>query len=326
MGFQGGRVSSGVAGPSAPTVGIVGSLGLAPRLAARAEGKTATFPVRTPYGSVDVLTGTIGGGRFAAVAKAGVAPFPGHNLPYRANLYALSKAGCTRVLSASLATSVSERLHLADCFVPDDFIDLTGRSVTFFDGGLEGTHHAEMEAPFCARLAREFSSACRSFGMRVALGGVVATVVGPHQPTAAEAARIAAMGAQAVSFSAATEAKLARELGLCLVSGEVIVREAAGHHAWRPAGGGEALARPTEAELLRAFAEGREAPEPAPTKAKAPGKSRGGRARSELERLQAALKDVDARFEEAAAAFIPHAAALAPCPHCPAGAGPVPRD
>ncbi len=74
MGFQGGRVSSGVAGASVPTVGIVGSLGLAPRLAARAQGKTASSPVPTPYGSVDVLTGVIGGGRFAAVAKSGVAP------------------------------------------------------------------------------------------------------------------------------------------------------------------------------------------------------------------------------------------------------------
>lgn len=303
-------------------------MGLAPRLAALAEGKTRSESVRTPYGSVDVLRGNLGGGPFAAVAKSGVAAFPGHNLPFRANLFALSKVGCTRVLSASLATSVSERLRVGDCFVPDDFIDLTGRSVSFFDGGLEGTHHAEMDAPFCARLSREFASAARSFGMRVALGGVVATVVGPHHPTSAEAARIAAMGALGASFSAATEAKLARELGVCYVAGAVVVREAASHSGWREGARATEAAAPTEADLLRAFAEGREAPASAAAspRAKADAKGRVGRSRGELERLQKALREVDERYEQAAAAFVPHAAALAPCPRCPRGAGPVPRD
>ena len=306
-------------------VGIVGSMGLAPRLAARADGKTKAESVRTPYGSVDVLTGSIAGGRFAAVAKTGVAPFPGHNLPFRANLYALSKVGCSRTLSASLATSISEKLRVADVFVPDDFIDLSGRAVSFFDGGLEGTHHAEMDAPFCARLTREFASAARSFGMRVALGGVAATVVGPHHPTAAEAARIAGMGASAVSFSAATEAKLARELGMCIVAGAVVVREAAPHPGWRASAKAEASDGPTEADLLRAFAEGREAPAEPKLHAKREPRPKGGRARADLERLRASLKEVDARYEDAAAAFVPHAAALAPCPHCPRGAGPLPR-
>ena len=77
-----------------PSVGVTGSSVAGERLARRADGKTKVEPVATPYGSVDVLTGSIGGGRFAAVAKSPAAPFPPHHLPYRATLLALAKVGC----------------------------------------------------------------------------------------------------------------------------------------------------------------------------------------------------------------------------------------
>ncbi len=316
-----------VSGRTSDVVGLAGSAGLGERLASRADGKTKTDSVRTPYGSVDVVAGTIGGGPFAAVAKSGVAPFPSHNLPFRATIFALSNVGCTRFLSASLATSMDPRLRLADCLVADDFIDLTGRSITFFDGGLEGTHHAEMEAPFCARLSREFTSSARSFGMRVAHGGTVATVPGPHHPTMAEAGRLAAMGAIAASFSASTEAKLARELGICFTSAALVVREAAPHKDWRAGGARESsVGGLTEAELLRAFAEGREAPgeapSPTPSRARPRAKRPGSRGARELEVVKAKLQDADRRLEQAVAAFVPHAAALPPCPRCARDPGP----
>jgi hypothetical protein len=39
--------------------------------------------------------------------------------------------------------------------------------------------------------------------------------------------------------------------------------------------------------------------------------------------VERALKEADARLEEAAAAFVSQAAALPPCPRCPRGAGPA---
>ncbi len=319
-----------MSGARGSLVGLLGAASLGKRLEARAERPVKTEAVRTPYGSVDVVTGSIGGGRFAAVSKSGVAPFPGHQLPYRATLMALSKAGAQRVLSMSVATSLTAELRLADCFVPDDFLDLTGRSVTFYDGGLEGTHHAEMEAPFCRRLSREFASVARSFGVRVLQGGTIATVPGPHHPTAAESARLSALGVAGVGFSAATEAKLARELGLCFVSAAVAVRSVEEPAAWRQNEGAEATATPSEADLLRAFAEGRDAPAAGDgarkARAKAGDHPRGASSRGarDAQAVKAKLLDVDTRLESAAAAFVPQAAAMAPCPYCSRGAGPSP--
>jgi 5'-methylthioadenosine phosphorylase len=319
-----------VSGAREGLVGLMGASTLGKRLEARCDRPVKTEPVRTPYGSVDVVTGSIAGGRFAAVSKSGVAPFPGHQLPYRATLMALSKVGAGRILSTSVATSLTADLRFADCFVADDFLDLTGRSLTFFDGGLEGTHHAEMEAPFCRRLSKEFASVARSFGVRVLLGGTIATVPGPHHPTSAEAARLSSLGATAVGFSAATEAKLARELGICFVSAAVAVRSAEEPAPWRQSGRSEAAEAPSEADLLRAFTEGRDVPAAEERPRKAAGKMAGSahgassRRAREAQDVKAKLLDVDRRLEDAAAAFVPQAAAMVPCPYCSRGAGPPP--
>jgi len=309
-------------------VGVIGSQAGIDRLKGRAEGKVRLEAVRTPYGSVDVLRGLVGGAPFAGVAKAIAAPAPPHRMPHRATYWALKKSGCARVLTTSVVTSLDERLRLGDLFVPHDFLDFTGWSPTYFEGGPEGVHNAEMDAPFCRGLSRELVSLARSFGLRVLEEGTVATVPGPQHPSAAECARLAQAGARAVSFSAAAEAKLARELGICLVAAGVTVRGALDEKAWRPgpeAGEGK---EPSQAELLRAFAEGREPPPRAEAASAGPrgrrhmqGEKGGARPR-EAEALKAKLKDVDLRLEEAAAAFVPQAAAMAPCRNCPKGEGP----
>jgi purine nucleoside phosphorylase len=310
-------------------VGLLGSQAGTDRLKARAEGQVKVEPLRTPYGSVDVVLGSMGGAPFAGVAKAIASPAPPHRMPHRATFWALKKVGCARVLSTSVVTSFDERLRLGDLFVPDDFLDLTGWSLTYFEGGPEGVHNAEMEAPFCRGLSREFVSAARSFGLRVLSEGTVAMVPGPQHPTVAEAARMAQAGAVAGSFSAGAEAKLARELGLCLVAAGVTARGAVKDVAWRKAGEARGGGEPSQADLLRAFAEGREPPareggKDGPASPRKGSESpRGGAAQREAASLKAKLKDVDARLEEAAAAFVPQAAAMAPCRSCRRGAGPV---
>jgi len=314
----------------APLVGILGSQGIGERLAKHAAQKPEVQSVVTAYGSVDLLVGTIDGARFAAAPKSPAAPFPPHQIPYRAALLALRKSGCDRVLSTSVGTSLSDRIRSADCFLPSDFIDFSGRSVTFFEGGLEGTHHAEMDDPFCPRLVREFLAAARSFGMRVVEGGTIATIAGPHQPTTAEAERLTRAGAVAVNFSAATEAKLARELGMCYAGAVIAVRNLPAVGPWR-AGvqeEPEAKSAPTEREILRRIAAGEQVAPPRGAKAPGKGQERGGRsgkqrASPDVEALGAQLRDVDVRIEEAAAAFVPQAAQLDPCPRCPRGAGPA---
>ncbi len=324
-------VCGAVPAGDAPALGVVGSFGVGARLARRADGPVKTQTVVTAWGSVDVVTGTVDGGRFAAVEKSQAAAFAPHNLPYRAVATALARTGATRMVSASVGTSLSEHLTVGDVVLPSDFLDFTGRTVTLYGGGIEGTHHAEMDEPFCARLSRDYASVARGFGLRVREGGTVATVSGPHHPTAAEAEWLASYGAHVTSFTAATEAKLARELGLCYAATVVVVRNAAAHPSWnqarRAAAPAPAAAEPTEAELLRAFAQGKEPeavgkralPERAARSKAAPGR---GRAKSEAEATAQRLKEADERLEEAAAPMVAQAAALPPCPRCPRGKGP----
>lgn len=321
-----------------PALGVVGSFGVGERLARRADGPVKSDKVVTAWGSVGVVSGTVDGGRFVAVEKSQAAAFAPHNLPYRAVATALRRAGATRMVSASVGTSLSGELHVADVVLPADFLDFTGRTVTLYGGGIEGTHHADMDEPFCARLSRDWASVGRGFGLRVREGGTVATVAGPHHPTAAEAEWLASYGALVTSFTAATEAKLARELGMCYAATVVVVRSAAAHPAWNPRGrAGPAPAapppaEPTEAELLRAFAEGRDPTVPGKVAAAERERAQGppgGRKRavsaSQAEAqsaVAAALRQVDERLEEAAAAFVAQAAALPPCRRCPPGQGP----
>jgi len=328
-------IGHAVSGEAAAALGVVGSSGVGGRLARRADGPVETSTHVTAWGSVDVVTGAVGGGRFVAVEKSQAAAFAPHNLPYRAVATALRRAGATRVISASVGTSLTERIRVGDVVLPSDFLDFSGRTVTLYGGGIEGTHHAEMDEPFCGRLSRDYASVARGFGLRVREGGTVATVSGPHHPTAAESEWLASYGASVTSFTAATEAKLARELGMCFAATIVAVRQAAPHPGWNPAGRAAAAVEPpagepTEAELLRAFAQGWEPSAPGKValaeRVAAPARAAGRkRSKAQDEVLAKALREADARLEEAAAAFVAQAAALPPCPRCPRGQGPPAR-
>jgi 5'-methylthioadenosine phosphorylase len=319
-----------VQGADVPALGVVGSFGVGERLARRADRPVKARSVVTPWGSVDVVTGTIDGGHFAAVEKSQAAAFAPHNLPYRAVATALFRAGATRVLSASVGTALTQRLHVGDVVLPTDFLDFSGRTVTLYGGGIEGTHHAEMDEPFCERLSRDVAGVTRGFGLRVHAGGTVASVPGPHHPTAAESEWLASYGASVTSFTAATEAKLARELGMCYCATVVVVRSAAAHPGWNPRGkaGAPAAPRgePTEAELLRAFDQGLDPGAPGKVAiAERAGKRKAAPSKAVPEgaAVAATLREVDGRLEEAAAAVVAHAAALPPCTRCPRGKGPV---
>ena len=78
------------------------------------------------------------------------------NINYRANIYALKKAGCTHIIATSACGSLQEKCHPGDLVIIDQFIDrTTKRPSTFYDGQsghLEGVCHIPMDKPFCEPL------------------------------------------------------------------------------------------------------------------------------------------------------------------------------
>ncbi len=139
---------------------------------------------------------------------------PPHRINYRANIYALKLAGCTRVVSVSAVGSLREEIRPGDFVLVDQFVDRTnGRDATFFDG--PAVAHVSMADPVCAALRGQLLEACRDCGIRTHDGGSYLVMQGPQFSTRAESALYRAWGMDVIGMTNLPEAKLAREAEMC---------------------------------------------------------------------------------------------------------------
>jgi 5'-methylthioadenosine phosphorylase len=171
--------------------------------------------VATPYGAVTVTLGELQGSKVAFLPRHGHTRVPPHKVPYLTNLWALEECGVDKVVATSAVRSLSDAAPPGTLAMPRDFVDLSGRSLTFFGGAREGIHFADMTDPFCPHLRTSIDHVARSLGTPLRRDVVVLCVSGPAQATSGEAAWFRAMGADVLSMTVATEAKLAREKGMC---------------------------------------------------------------------------------------------------------------
>ena len=80
-----------------------------------------------------------------------------HEVPYRANVFALKKLGAKALISVSAVGSMRQEIHPGDILIPDQFIDRTmGRPSTFFGDGLVG--HVSVSDPVSPTLVSHFCS------------------------------------------------------------------------------------------------------------------------------------------------------------------------
>lgn len=195
-------------------IGIIGGSGLYD-----IEGFTerAEHPVETPFGrpSDPPVVGRLGGHEVAFLARHG----RGHRLMpteinFRANLFALKTLGVDRVLSVSAVGSMREELMPGHMVVVDQFYDHTKRRVsTFFGDGIVG--HVAIAHPVCATLADAFAQGAETAGAVVHRGGTYICIEGPQFSTLAESNVYRSWGMDVIGMTNATEAKLAREAGMC---------------------------------------------------------------------------------------------------------------
>jgi len=171
--------------------------------------------VTTPYGAVTVTLGSLSKVEVAFLTRHGHTRVPPHKVPYLTNMWALADVGVDKVVATSAVRSLSDAAPPGTLCMPMDFVDLSGRNHTFHGGAREGVYFADMTDPFCPRLRTAIDHVARSLGTPMRRDTKVLNVSGPAQPTAAEAAWYRAMGADVMSMTVATEAKLAREKGLC---------------------------------------------------------------------------------------------------------------
>ena len=175
-----------------------------------------TRHVETPWGepSDELVTGRIGDVRFVFLPRHG----RGHRLtpshvPYRANIDALKRAGCTDVLSISACGSLRERYAPGDFVVVDQFIDRTfAREKSFFGPGMVA--HVSMADPVCERLSQIAGDAAEAAGVTVHRSGTYLTMEGPQFSSRAESFLYRQWECDVIGMTNMPEAKLAREAEL----------------------------------------------------------------------------------------------------------------
>jgi 5'-methylthioadenosine phosphorylase len=179
-----------------------------------------TVSVETPFGdpSDKIIVGDLEGTRMAFLPRHGV----GHRIPpsdinYRANIFALKKLGVERIISVSAVGSMKEEIIPGHIVVPDQFIDRTfARKTTFFSNGIVG--HVSLADPICDELHETVLESSQRAGATVHPRGTYLCMEGPQFSTRAESFLYRSWGVDVIGMTNVTEAKLAREAGICYVT------------------------------------------------------------------------------------------------------------
>ena len=189
--------------------------------------------VQTPWGdpSDAILTGKLEGIEMAFLPRHG----RGHvhtpsTVPYRANIDALKRLGCTDIISVSACGSFREELAPGHFVIVDQFIDRTfAREKSFFGTGCVA--HVSVAHPTCPRLSDACEEAAKDAGVTVHRGGTYLAMEGPQFSTLAESNMYRnSWGADVIGMTNMPEAKLAREAELCYASVAMITD----YDSWHP--------------------------------------------------------------------------------------------
>ena len=176
--------------------------------------------VKGPWGkpSDEVLVGRLGGLPVAFLPRHG----RGHvhdpaTVPYRANIDALKRLGCTDLVAVSAVGSLREEFRPGDFVLVDQFIDRTrSRPMSFFGPGCVA--HVSLADPTCPRLSALAAEAGRAEGLTVHEGATYIAMEGPQFSTRAESRLYRSWGADVIGMTGLSEARLAREAELCYAS------------------------------------------------------------------------------------------------------------
>jgi 5'-methylthioadenosine phosphorylase len=176
-----------------------------------------TQSVSTPFGdpSADLVIGELNGMRLAFLPRHGL----GHKIPpseinFRANIFAMKKIGVDRIISISAVGSMKEDIAPGHFVVPDQFIDQTHQRIsTFFTNGIVG--HVSLADPICPQMAATLAQSANTTGTRTHAGGTYICIEGPQFSTRGESNVYRQWGVDVIGMTNVTEAKLAREAGIC---------------------------------------------------------------------------------------------------------------
>jgi 5'-methylthioadenosine phosphorylase len=232
--------------PESPAIGIFGGSGLYQLLEDARE-----VPVETPFGppSDSLWLGEIHGREVAFMPRHGRGhTIPPHRINFRANLYAMHRAGVARILAPCAVGSLRPEIAPGDVVIPDQFVDRTwGRADTYWEG--PQVQHVSAADPYCAELGSAAAAAAVRQGAKVHERETMVVIQGPRFSTRAESRWFSSRGWGIIGMTGYPEAILARELGLCYSAIAMATDYDAGLE------GSSAIAPVTHEQVLRVFAE-----------------------------------------------------------------------
>lgn len=209
-------------------IGIIGGSGLYEMEGFKGVEEVS---VATPFGAPSdaLMVGTLEGRRVAFLPRHGRGHriLPGE-LNHQANLFAMKALGVEQILSVSAVGSLKEKYAPLHMVVPDQFVDRTKRSTTFFGRGLVA--HVAFAHPFCAGLRTLMGDACAAAGATGHRGGTYVCIEGPLFSTRAESELYRTWGMDIIGMTNVHEARLAREAEICYVTLAMITD----YDCWHP--------------------------------------------------------------------------------------------
>lgn len=177
-----------------------------------------SLPPDTPFGaaSAPVQRGQLHGQPVLFLPRhgAGHRLLP-HEVNYRANIFALKRAGATMVLSVSACGSLTESLAPGHFALPHQYIDFTrgARQRSFFGHGVAA--HIATAEPVSRALCDAVAAAAACVpGLALHRGLTYVCVEGPRLGTRAESLMLRGFGAHLVGMTNVPEVFLAREAQL----------------------------------------------------------------------------------------------------------------
>jgi 5'-methylthioadenosine phosphorylase len=174
--------------------------------------------VYTPYGApADLITvGTYAGKKTAFLPRhGGNHHIPPHNIPFRANIWALKQLGVKRIIAPCAVGSLCEELPPGHIVFPDQFFDFTkNRDYSFYDGGQ--VCHIGVAEPFCKELRSLVINVAKDMKIDFQDYGTAVCIEGPRYSTKAESNFFKnAVQAHIIGMTLVPECVLAREAEIC---------------------------------------------------------------------------------------------------------------
>jgi len=138
-----------------------------------------------------------------------------HEVNYRANVFALKRAGATQILSFSAVGSLAEEVAPGDLAMPTQYFDWTrgNRARSFFGEGVAA--HISTATPVSENMVRWTDAQAKQLGITLHANVTYACVEGPRLGTRAESHFMRSVGCQLVGMTNIPEVFLAREAQIC---------------------------------------------------------------------------------------------------------------